>query len=69
MAIFVGGNSIGILAAAHRRYRHRKAMDKVVNTMTMIGANRKKWLDAAEESMIRVERKVDKLGEAIIRLL
>lgn len=44
-------------------------MDKVVNTMTMIGANRKKWLDAAEESMIRVERKVDKLGEAIIRLL
>ena len=69
VGIIVGGHSAAILAAVHRRYTHRKEMEEIVNRMTMIGANRNKCLDAAEESMMGLERSVDKLGEAIIRLL
>lgn len=69
VAIFVGGNSIGILAAVHRRYRHQKEMDEIVNRMKMMGANRNKCYDAAEEALIGLDRKVDKLRDALIRLL
>ena len=44
-------------------------MDEIVNRMTMIGANRNKCLDAAEEASARLERSVDKLADALIRLL